>query len=100
MSVTYTVVLSDAQNKALGVAALDQASWIQHAIEDRCRHAMDEIISAEVQRLLDAGQPITGSRDDIVMAADVESAAERQARIDAADEARRIEEQAAQQQGA
>ena len=42
-----------------------------------------KIVAAEVQRKLTAGESITGSKDDIVMAAPVESAAERQARMEA-----------------
>ena len=80
---TYTVTLSDAEDKALGVVAFSQNDWIQNAIHERCRVAMEEIIAAEVQRLLAAGQPITGTKDDIVMAAPVKSAAERQAEIEA-----------------
>lgn len=76
---TYTITLSDAEDKALGAVAVSQDDWIQNAVHERCRIAMEEIISAEVKRLLDAGQPITGSRDDIVMAAPIQSAAERNA---------------------
>jgi len=78
---TYTITLSDAEDKALGVVALSQNDWIQNAVHERCRIAIDEIVNAEVQRLLAAGQPIIGSKDDIVMAADIESAAERNARM-------------------
>lgn len=76
---TYTITLSDAEDKALGVVAVSQDDWIQNAVHERCRIAMEEIIAAEVKRLLDAGEPITGSRDDIVMAAPIQSAAERNA---------------------
>lgn len=80
---TYTIVLSDAEDKALGVIALSQQDWIDNAVHNRCRIAIEEIVNAEVQRKLAAGESITGSKDDIVMAADVESAAERQARMEA-----------------
>ena len=80
---TYTITLSDAEDKALGVAALSQNDWIQNAVKERCRIAIEEIVAAEVQRKLAAGESITGSKDDIVMAAPVESAAERQARMEA-----------------
>ena len=83
MSKTYTITLSDAQDKALSVVALDQQDWIENAIFERCRIAIDEIVNAEVQRKLAANEPITGSKDDIVMAADVETAAERRARLEA-----------------
>ena len=80
---TYTITLSDAEDKALGVVALSQNDWIQNAVKERCRLAIEEIVAAEVQRKLAAGESITGSKDDIVMAANVESAAECQARISA-----------------
>ena len=80
---TYTITLSDAEDKALGVVAYSQNDWIQNAVKERCRIAIEEIVAAEVQRKLAAGESITGSKNDIVMAANVESAAERQARMEA-----------------
>ena len=88
---TYTITLSDAEDKALHVVALSAQDWIDNAVHERCRIAIEEIVAAEVQRKLAAGEAITGSKDDIVMAANVESAAERQARMEA--------EMAAQTQG-
>lgn len=83
MAKKYTITLSDAENKALSVVAYDQNEWIQNAVHERCRIAMDEIIQKEVERLLSEGKPITGSKDDIVLAADIETAAEKHARIEA-----------------
>ena len=88
---TYTITLSDAEDKALGVVALSQDDWIQNAVKERCRIAIEEIVAAEVQRKLSAGESITGSKDDIVMAAPVESAADRQARMEAEQAARLAE---------
>ena len=79
----YTITLSDAENKALGVVAFSQDDWIQNAVHERCRIAMEEIVAAEVQRLLGEGKSITGSKDDIVIAAPIQSAAERQAEAQA-----------------
>jgi hypothetical protein len=80
---TYTITLTDAEDKALGFIAYSQQDWIDNAVHERCRVAIDEIVNAEVQRKLAAGEAITGSKDDIVMMADIESAAERQARMEA-----------------
>lgn len=91
---TYTITLSDAEDKALHVVATSAQDWIDNAVHERCRIAINEIVNAEVQRKLAAGEAITGSKDDIVMAANVESAAERQARSEAEAAAR------AAQQGA
>jgi hypothetical protein len=80
---TYTITLTDAEDKALGFVAYSQQDWIDNAVHERCRLAIEEIVNAEVQRKLAANEPITGSKDDIVMAADVETAAERNARLEA-----------------
>lgn len=88
----YTITLTDAENKALGVIALNQNEWIQNAVHERCRLAIEEIVAAEVQRKLAAGEPITGTKDDIVLAAQLESAAERQARFEAEAAARTSQE--------
>ena len=76
---TYTITLSDAEDKALGFVAFSQNDWIQSAVHNRCRIAIEEIVAAEVQRLLAAGQSITGTKDEIVMAAPIKSAAETEA---------------------
>lgn len=80
---TYTITLSAAEDKALKSVALSAQDWIDNAVHERCRIAIDEIVNAEVQRKLAAGQSITGSKDDIVLAANIESAATRQARLEA-----------------
>jgi hypothetical protein len=87
MSVQYTVTLSDAENKALGYVAFSQQDWIDNAVHERCRIAIEEIVNAEVQRKLAAGESISGSKEDIVNAAPIQSAAERQAEFDAQNQA-------------
>jgi len=79
---TYTITLSNAEDKALKSVAVSAQDWIDNAVHERCRIAIEQIVNAEVQRKLAAGEPITGSKDDIVMAANVESAAERNARLE------------------
>lgn len=78
----YTITLSEAEDKALSIVAIDQNEWIQNVVHERCRIAMEEIISLEVQRLLSEGKPITGTKDDIVLQADIETAVEREIRLE------------------
>jgi len=80
---TYTITLSAAEDKALHHVAFSAQDWIDNVVHERCRIAIEEIVNAEVQRKLAANEPITGSKDDIVMAAQIESAAERNARLEA-----------------
>lgn len=83
MSKKYTITLSAAQDKALGAIAFSQQEWIENAVFERCRIAIEEIVAAEVQRKLAAGETISGTKDDIVLAAPIESAAEQHARFEA-----------------
>lgn len=80
---TYTITLTDAEDKALGFVALSQQDWIDNAVHERCRIAIDEIVNAEVQRKLANNETISGSKEDIVNAANIKSAAERQAELEA-----------------
>lgn len=82
MTKQYTITLSDAEDKALSTVALDQNDWIQNAVHERCRIAIEDIVQQEVQRKLAVGETITGSKEDIVMAAVVETATDRQARLE------------------
>jgi hypothetical protein len=77
MAKTYTITLTDAEDKALGYIAVSQQEWIDNAVHNRCRIAIDEIVNAEVEKKLAAGETISGSKEDIVNAADIKSAAER-----------------------
>jgi hypothetical protein len=84
MSKSYTITLSDAQDKALSVIAYSQQEWIESAVFERCRLSIEEIVAAEVQRLLAAGQPVTGTKEEIVIAADIETSKKRHERFAAA----------------
>jgi hypothetical protein len=76
----YTITLSDAEDKALHVVALDAQDWINNAVHERCRVAMEEIVANYVKEQLAAGKPLSGSTtEEIVLASDVKSAAERNA---------------------
>lgn len=92
MSKNYIVTLSDAEDKALHTVALSAQDWINNAVHERCRIAIEEIVAAEVQRLLAAGETISGSKEDIVLAAPIESVVERNARIEAENAARLSEQ--------
>ena len=83
---TFTITLTDAQLKALAYVALDPQEWIDNAVHERCRLAMEEIFVAEVARMVaDPGTTsIPADREQVVLDADIQSAKDR------ADETRRI----------
>jgi hypothetical protein len=66
---TYTIEYTETENKAMAYAAVDVNDWIQNAAHERARIAIDEIVALAVQKFLDAGQSIPGSKDEIVAAA-------------------------------
>ena len=84
---TYTITLSAAEDKALGFVAFSQNDWIQNAVHNRCRIAIEDIVASEVERITAIGGTISGTKEDIVNAAPVRSAAERQAAQAAAERA-------------
>ena len=87
MATTYTVSITDAEKKALEYIALSVQDWIDNAVDNRARIAIDEIYNAEVARMT-ADPDITSipaDKDAVVLAADIKSAATRQAEAEAAD---------------
>ena len=79
-----TVTLTEAEAKALAYVALSPQEWVDNAVKERCRHAMEEIFQVEVQRML-ADPSITeipANREVVVLAADIKSAAQRKEELD------------------
>jgi hypothetical protein len=69
MMTTYTVEYTETENNAMAYVAADVDDWIQNAAHERARIAIDEIVALAVQKFLEAGQSIPGSKDEIVAAA-------------------------------
>jgi hypothetical protein len=66
---TYTINYTETENKAMEYAAASVDDWIQNAAHERARIAIDEIVKIAVEKFLEAGQSIPGSREEIVAAA-------------------------------
>ena len=81
MATTYTVSITDAEKKALEYIALSVQDWIDNAVHNRARIAMDEIYDAEVVRM--TADPLIASipadKEAVVLAADIKSVAVREA---------------------
>jgi len=84
----YTITLSAAEDKALSYAALSQQDWIDNAVHERARIAIDEIVQITVAKCLETNTQIPGSKDAMVDLAFeqgwVKTAAQRQAEAEAA----------------
>jgi len=66
---TYTINYTETEDLAMQYASADVNEWIQNAAHERARIAIEDIIKIAVQKFLDAGQSIPGSREEIVAAA-------------------------------
>ena len=87
MATNYTTTLTDSEKKAMEYVALSVQDWADNALQNRARIAIDEIYNAEVARMT-ADPDITSipaDKDAVVLAADIKSAATRQAEAEAAD---------------
>ena len=62
----YTITLTDTEDKALSYASLSQQDWIDNAVHNRCRIAIDEIVDIYTKRALDEGVQIPATRELIV----------------------------------
>mgnify|MGYP003648713345 CR=1 FL=1 len=85
MATTYTVSITDAEKKALEYIALSVQDWIDNAVHNRARIAIDEIYNAEVARMI-ADPDITSipaDKEAAVLAADIKSVAVRNAEQEA-----------------
>lgn len=63
---TYTIELTAAEDAALSHVAFSQEDWIQNAVHERCRIAIEEIVQITVQKCLQTGIQIPGSKEDMV----------------------------------
>jgi predicted transcriptional regulator len=66
---TYTIEYTETEEMAMQYAALNPNEWIQNMAHERARVAIEEIVRIAVQKYLDAGLSIPGSREEIVAAA-------------------------------
>ena len=83
----YTITLTAAEDAALSHVAFSQDDWIQNAVHERCRIAIEEIVALTVQKCLETNTQIPGSKDEMVVLAFangwVKTAAQRQAEAEA-----------------
>lgn len=67
--ITYTINYTETEDLAMQYVAADVDEWIQNAAHERARIAIEEVVKIAVDKFLEAGQNIPGSREEIVAAA-------------------------------
>jgi hypothetical protein len=80
---TYSVTLTEAEDKAMHIIAVDPAEWVSNVVKERARLAMEDIVASETARMI-ADPTVTAipaDKNQIVMEANIPTAAEEHARI-------------------
>jgi|TARA_B110000305_G_C19019503_1_gene438644 hypothetical protein len=77
MNVTSTI--SSAQKKALETDVEDITAWFDNWLQHRANTLLEQVFQDEVKRLIENGETISGTKDEIVLASPVLSAVERSA---------------------
>jgi len=70
---TYTVLLTDAEKKALGMFVKDIQEWIENVVHERCRIAVDEVFQTEVAKMIadPSVSNIPADKEAVVLSADI-----------------------------
>ena len=84
MAHTYTIELSDVEQKAMEYIAVDIDQWVQNAIHERARLAIEEMVRDDISYRMQNGLTISGTRDEMVLASTLPVAPARNAAIIAA----------------
>jgi len=65
----YTITLTETEKLAMEYIAYDPQNWVENAMKERARLAIEDSVKIAVDKFLEAGQTIPGSREEIVAAA-------------------------------
>jgi len=65
----YTITLTDTEKLAMEYVAHDPQTWVENALKERARVAIDEIVKIAVEKFLAANESTPSSKDEIVAAA-------------------------------
>ena len=65
----YTITLTETEKLGMEYVAYDPQNWVENAMKERARLAIEDIVKLSVDKFLEAGQTIPGSREEIVAAA-------------------------------
>lgn len=62
----YTVTLTDTEKLAMEYIAYEPQDWVENAMKERARIAIDEIVKIAVDKFFLINESIPGSKDEIV----------------------------------
>ena len=62
----YNIELTETEDLALGYITSSQQEWIDNAVHERCRIAIDEIVQIVIKRCLETNTQIPNSKEAMV----------------------------------
>ena len=62
----YTIDLTDVEQKAMEYVTTDVNFWIQNAVHERARLAIEEMVQTDIATELAAGKAVSGTKEEIV----------------------------------
>ena len=80
MAKTFTITITDAEEKAFAWDTVDPEDWVENAVKNKCRQAKDRLYEQEVQLMTDDESitSIPANKDTVINNADVKTAKQRQ----------------------
>ena len=80
MAKTFTVTITDAEEKAFNWDIVDPEDWVENVVKNKCRKCVDRLYEQEVQRMTadESVTSIPANKETVVNNADVKTAKERQ----------------------
>lgn len=63
---SITLILTEVEHLALGAVALSPDEWINNAVHERCRTAINDIVAFTLEKCLANDIQVPGTKDDIV----------------------------------
>ena len=80
MAKTFTITITDAEEKAFAWNTVDPEFWVENAIKEKCRKCVDRLYDVEVARMTadDTVSTIPADKNTVVNNAVVKTAKQRQ----------------------
>jgi len=80
MAKTFTVTITDAEEKAFYWEVVDPEEWVDNVVHEKCRKVMNRLYDQEVKRMTDDENvtSIPADKDTVINDADVKTAKQRQ----------------------
>jgi len=62
----YSIELTETEKKAMEYIAYNPQEWVENAMKERSRIAINEIVKIAVDKFLEAGQSTPATKEEIV----------------------------------